>query len=114
MLIGDAVALLRIAVVRLILSVARLERIALRMLGRFRLMMECLRKPVGVAASRSSSRRKKNHKRAEHDQNLGKIPHFYLRPTSQCSSGVSNGSGKAQDKQTHTIQVHLVNQILEG
>jgi hypothetical protein len=78
-LIGDALPLFRIAIVRFILPLARLERIALGMLRRFRLMMKCLRKPVGIAASRSSSRRKKNHKRAEHNHNPGNIPNLNLQ-----------------------------------
>ena len=75
MLVRNALPLLTVAIVKFILPLARLERIALGMRGRLRLVMKCLREPVGTSRSRSSSRREKNEKRGEDDQNSRAFPH---------------------------------------
>jgi hypothetical protein len=75
MLVRNALPLLTIAIVKFILPLARLEGIPLGMRRRFRLMMEGLRKPIGIPASRSSSRHKQNQKPRHNNHQPRKIPH---------------------------------------
>jgi hypothetical protein len=104
-LVSNALSLLRIALVSLILPLASLKRIAFRMLSRFRLMMESLRKPVGVAARRLSARREKHNKPREHNQYSRTIPHSELLIESELLRQLTHGA-------TRLLQVQVIDQIV--